>query len=403
MKKIKVFLGIALILLTVSGCGPKPEPAPDNASPHGEATAKADAANKTEAAGTSITAVSDEKNHSLHSGERFVKNGDILIYAGENSNIYLVNTATNENRLLVECDRPQKLYFDGTYIYYMPYYQMGRGIYRASLTGEVQKICEKSSIQLWLTDDKIYFTDQIGFDSINGTPQGNLCSMDKDGSNIKVLIKNVKNYFTIQDEWIYYTDLNSRGLYRAQLDGSDRRMLASGRTYIYTFADGYGVYVDYAAGETFHLINAQTGEDAVLGQFGACRRLNGETYVKTRQKDANGVPSMTEWSVLRINEKTGKAEKLSSLKMSDVGIDMIQYVHGNWVYLYSTGVGSRQGQGAYRVKLSSDVYEAEPVVGQYLYYLDGYGFFINKDQDGRQTGFSRIDLTTKEITTWPLQ
>ncbi|MEQ8201932.1 MAG: DUF5050 domain-containing protein [Syntrophomonadaceae bacterium] len=403
MKKIKVFLGIALILLTVSGCGPKPEPAPDNASPKGEAAAKADEANKTETAGTSFAAVSDEKSRSLHSGDLFAKSGDLLIYAGGPSNIYLVNTATKENRLLVKCDRPQKLYFDGTYVYYMPYYQMGRGIYRASLTGEVEKICENSSIQLWLTDDKIYFTDQIGFDSINGTPQGNLCSMDKDGSHIKVLIKNVKNYFTIQDERIYYTDLNSRGLYQAKLDGSDRRLLAPGRTYIYTFADGYGVYVDYAAGETFHLINAQTEEDTVLGQFGLCRRLNGKTYVVTREKGANGVPSMTEWSILQINQETGKAEKLSSLNMSDVGIDLMQYVYDGWVYLYSTGVSNRQGKGTYRVKLASDVFEAERVADQYLYYLDGCGFFINKDQDGEQTGFSRIELTSKEITTWPLQ
>lgn len=402
MKKIKVFLGIALILLMVSGCGPKPESASDNAIPQGEAASKEDAATKPGIAGTPITSVPDEKSHSLHSGELFAKNGSILIYTGEHSNIYMVDTETKENRLLVRCDRPQKLYFDGTYVYYMPYYQMGRGIYRASLAGEVEKICEKSSIQLWLTDDKIYFTDQIGFDSINGTPQGNLCSMDKDGGNIKVIIKNVKNYFSIQDEWIYYTDLNSRGLYKAKLDGSDRRMLAQGRTYIYTFADGYGIYVDYAAGETFHLIYAQTGEDTVLGQFGVCRRMNGETYVETREKSANGVPSMTEWAVLRINKETGKAEKLSSLNTSDVGIDLMQYVYDGWVYYYRMGHAG-QVDGVYRVKLSPNTYETEQFIDQYLYYLDGYGFYINKDQDGRQTGFSRIDLKTKEITTWPLQ
>ena len=73
VKKSKVFLGIALIFLMVSGCGAKLEPSPDNAIPQGEAASKEDAAMKSRTAGTPITTVLDEKSHSLHSGELFAK------------------------------------------------------------------------------------------------------------------------------------------------------------------------------------------------------------------------------------------------------------------------------------------------------------------------------------------
>lgn len=411
IKTLQISLCAFLILFTVSGCSQNIKPAPDIKIPDGAAHSKPEE-NKNEelteqtkkngAAEMPVLAVYDEKDSGMHRGELFCKSGDTFIYAGEQGNIYMVNTKTDENKLLTVCERPQKLYFDGKYVYYMPYYQMAHGIYRVSLEGSVEKISENSSIQLWLTDDKIYFTDQAGYDGINGTPQGNLCSMDKDGGNGKVLIKNVKNYFYIQDNWIYYTDLKSRSLYRADLSGGDQKLLSKGRTYICTFADGYGIYVDYDADETFHLYNVQTGEDAILGQFGVCQRLNGETYVQTREKGADGTPSMTDWSVLQLNKETGKMEKRVSLKLSDTGIDMMQYVYNGWVYFYSTG-HDQHGSGTYRVEMDLNTNVTEFLDDHYLYYLDGCGYYIEQDENYKQIGFSRIDLKTGQAISWPLQ
>lgn len=221
MKEIKsMLLIIALILLMASGCGVKPEPTPDTTIPNEDTVTTAP-----------FITVSDEKDYSMHSGELFAKNGNILIYADKQSGIYMVDTETNTSKLLVKCNSVQKLYFDGTYIYYMPYYYMGRGIYRANLEGKVEKICLNSSIQLWVTNDKIYFTDQIGFDDINQTPQGNLCSMDKDGSNIQILVKSIKNYFYIQDQWIYYGLEQPRPL-QGRI-GRQRQAAACQRAYVY--------------------------------------------------------------------------------------------------------------------------------------------------------------------------
>src|SRR5665647_3965648 len=108
MKEIKsMLLIIALILLMASGCGVKP----DTTIPKEDTVTTAP-----------FIAVSDEKSHSMHSGDLFAKNGNILIYADKQSGIYMVDTETNTSKLLVKCNSVQKLYFDGTYIYYMPYY-----------------------------------------------------------------------------------------------------------------------------------------------------------------------------------------------------------------------------------------------------------------------------------------
>lgn len=71
MKEIKnMLLIIALILLMASGCGVKPEPTSDPIVPSENASSS-----------TPLIATLDEKNYSMHSGELFAKNGNILIYA----------------------------------------------------------------------------------------------------------------------------------------------------------------------------------------------------------------------------------------------------------------------------------------------------------------------------------
>jgi len=54
-------------------------------------------------------------------------------------------------------------------------------------------------------------------------------------------------------------------------------------------------------------------------------------------------------------------------------------------------------------KLSLSTYETEYVIDRYLYYLDGYGYYIEQVKADSPTGFSRIDLKTGKITTWPFQ
>ena len=45
----------------------------------------------------------------------------------------------------------------------MPNHYTGQGIYKIDLQGNVKQIYEGESLQLWLTEDKIYFVKQNGF------------------------------------------------------------------------------------------------------------------------------------------------------------------------------------------------------------------------------------------------
>ncbi|UWG96558.1 DUF5050 domain-containing protein [Dehalobacter sp. DCM] len=404
IRKIKqglVSLTLILILMLMFGCAAEGS-ATDPAGTGETSPVTKDAGSQENA--KNIAAVSDEKSDSMHSGKFFAKNGDILIYYDEpQETIYKVDTAKNTVKQLVKTDSVNKLYFDGTYVYYMPHYYRGRGIYRVDLEGNAERICSNSSLQLWLTEDKIYFTDQIGFDDINQTPRGNLCTMNKDGSNIRILIKDVGNYFSIQDEWIYYTHLYNRDLYRAAPDGSRGELLAEGRTYITAADNDYLIYTDYEDSEAQHVLNIRTGENTILGYFGGGARYNGQFYIMTREPDADGTPTFKGWSVFQIDQKTGQAVKRAFLAMDRFGIDGMHYVDDSWIYMNTTGGGPTGQMGEYRVKLPCDDYQAEYLVEEFLFFLDGNGYYIEEGQDAQPMTFARFNLQTGKIDRWTLQ
>ena len=146
----------------------------------------------------------EEKKASMEAGGKFCKiDNNIVFYDDTNKSIFLYNIEENKSTKLTTVDSVEKMYFDGKNIYYIPSYYMGKGIYKIDLQGSVEKIYEGSSLQLLLSEEKIYFVKQIGYDQINGNPQGTLSVMDKDGSNIKEIVENVKNYFYIQSNKIY--------------------------------------------------------------------------------------------------------------------------------------------------------------------------------------------------------
>ena len=150
-----------------------------------------------------------EKKYSMTNGGRFAKVGDIAVYCDFENNIYKFNLKEKTGeKIYTPEDGLGYMYFDGENIYYMPYYYRGRGIYKLSLDGSAEKIYDGASLQLILTDEKIYFIKQIGYDDMNQKPQGDLCVMNKDGSGITTLISNVRNYFRINIFFNYTSPLS---------------------------------------------------------------------------------------------------------------------------------------------------------------------------------------------------
>ena len=323
----------------------------------------------------------EEKNTSMNTGGKFCKiDNKIVFYEDINKSIYLYNVDENKTTKLATVeDSIDKMYFDGENIYYVPSYYMGKGIYSVDLQGNTKKIYDGSSLQLWIDGDKIYFVKQIGYDQINGNPQGTLSVMDKDGANITELSENLKNYFYIQNDKIYYTT-QDRKMYVIDKDGSNKEELVQGRKFVIDTADKYIVYIDYASQEAKHILNLDTKEDSIVGYFGEIKKFQGETYINVRMRLDDGSLE-TDYTLFKIQED-GTLEKVG--KVANFGTDLKYIINGK-AYL------SNQQEGAYTIKLENNEKENSEDYNKCKYFIGGYGYKID-DSNKDDIKIERIEL-----------
>ncbi len=309
----------------------------------------------------------EEKQTSMQAGGKFCKIGTTAVfYEDKNKSIYTYNIEDKTSKKIVEVPNgADKIYFDGENVYTIPSYYSGKGIYKIDLTGNVQKIYEGVSLQLWITDNKIYFVNQIGYDSINQNPQGTLCSMEKDGSNVINIAEKVKNYFFVQNDKIYYTTQN-RKMYQINVDGTNQTELAQGRKFVLSVTDKYLTYIDYAEQEAKHILNLETKEDVLLGYFGEVKSFAGKTYVNDRRRLDDG--SIDEkYTLLEINDD-GSATELG--KYADFGTSL-NYIINDKAYI------STQNEGASTISLKDGDKQNADDYNNCRYYLGGYGYRID--------------------------
>ena len=302
----------------------------------------------------------EEIKYSMTKGNKFVKINSTIAYIDSinGNNLYIFNIEENS---AIQVNTPielSKIYFDGENIYGIPNHYSGKGIYKINLQGNITQIYEGESAQLWLTEDKIYFVKQNGFDEINQTPQGDLCSMDKDGNNITTIIPNVKNYFNILNDKIYYTDWETRDLYVANINGENKEELAQGRTLIAGLNEKYIIYIDYEDEETYHVLYLDDKTNHEVGRFGSCYVNENEGYILTRKLvDANNNIE-NEFSVFKI-DSDNKVEK--QMFKNSMVLPYITYVYQNKAYI--------EEQNTIRVDLENGNIEENMPNG---YYIDGY-------------------------------
>lgn len=321
---------------------------------------------------------------SLTKGGLIVKYDQTVIYTMPSiGRIYKCDLISNTSTKLSE-DSPDELYFDGKWVFYSLKGEK-KGIYRLNMDGKKEKISDDYSLQIAINDKKIYYTKQIGFDQINGTPQGELYRMDLDGNNkLKLLTKNIKNYFYVKGKWIYYTRLDDRSLNKARLDGSQETLLAKGRTFIQYLSDKNIYYTDYNDREALHKLNLDNGENMLIGRWGLVRECDGKLYIQVRLCNKEGLEDVV-FSLVLIDE--GKDELIKLLTMADVGINRFFTVKDDWVYINTTTIG------AYRVNIKDDSKKemvlpssVDIVYGDFAYYFD-QPFDMSNDYS-----FNRIKL-----------
>ena len=323
----------------------------------------------------------EEKEASMQNGGVFCKIEDkIVFYEDINKTIYLYDLDENKTSKLAILEKgANKIYFDGDNVYYIPSYYKGKGIYKIDLQGNIQKIYEGSSLQLWLTEDKIYFVKQIGYDEINGNPQGTLCTMDKDGENIVEIAQNVKNDFFIQDEKIYYTT-QDRKMYVINVDGTNQEELVQGRKFVIATSPKYILYIDYASQEAKHILNLETKEDNIIGYFGQLKKCQGKTYLNVRTRLDDGSLA-TDYTLFEILED-GNVQEYG--KFADFGTDLKYIINGK-AYLYN------QQEGTYTIKLEDSQKEADDNYKNCKYFLGGFGYKID-DSNAEDIKIERIEL-----------
>ena len=309
----------------------------------------------------------EEKQTSMQVGGKFCKIGKTAVfYEEENKSIYTYNIEDKTSKKIAEVPNgADKIYFDGENIYTIPSYYSGKGIYKIDLEGNVQKIYAGVSLQLWITDNKIYFVNQIGFDSINQNPQGTLCSMEKDGSNIVNIAEKIKNYFFVQNDKIYYTTQN-RKMYQINTDGTAQTELVQGRKFVINVTEKYLTYIDYAEQEAKHILNLETKEDVLLGYFGEVRTFAGKTYVNSRRRLEDG--SLDEKYTLLEIKDDGSATELGNYV--DFGTSL-KYIINDKVYVLN------QSDGAFTVSLKDGEKQNAEDYNKCRYYLGGYGYKVD--------------------------
>ena len=309
----------------------------------------------------------EEKKLSMQDGGKFCKiDNTVVFYENQNKSIYTYNISNNITSKLatleVELD---KIYFDGENIFAIPTYQSGKGIYKIDLNGEILKIYEDSSLQLCITENKIYFVKQIGYDNINQNPQGTLCSMEKDGSNITDIAENIKNYFFMQEDKIYYTTQN-RKLYQINIDGTEQTELAQGRKFTVAINDKYLIYVDYGEQEAKHMINLETKEDAVIGYFGTVNQYCGKIYVSAKKRAEDG--AIEEKFTLFEIEQSGKVNELGIIDEIDANL---KYVINGKLYVFT------QQEGTSIIDLDSKEKQSVENYNGDVYFIGGYAYKID--------------------------
>mgnify|MGYP004457933839 FL=1 len=309
----------------------------------------------------------EEKQKSMQEGKKFCKIGKTgVIYEDKNKSIYAYNVEDSTTKKLAQLPNgASKIYFDGENIFAIPDYYSGKGIYKIDLEGNVTKIYDGSSLQLWITDEKVYFVNQIGYDTINQNPQGTICSMDKDGKNVKNIAEKIKNYFAINNDKIYYTAQN-RKMHEINTDGSNDTEIAQGRKFIITLNDKYLTYVDYAEQEAIHILNLETKDDVLVGYFGMVREYAGNTYINIRKRLDDG--SLDEKYTLFNVKEDGTATEIG--QFADFGTNL-NYIINDKIYVGN----SRDGVSI--VNLKNGEKQTAEDYNNCRYYLGGYGYKVD--------------------------
>ena len=321
----------------------------------------------------------NEKAKSMTEGNLICKIDNQTIFA-QGKDIYLINEEEKQKNKLATLDIIiDKMYFDGQNIFCIPEYNQGTGIYKIDMQGNVNKIYNGVTLQICLTDNNIYFVNQIGYDSINKNPQGTLCMMDKNGENMKQIASSIKNYFYIQNDKVYYTT-QTRQMYQMNLDGTSPELIQEGRKFTLGVNGKYLIYIDYANQEVTQLYNLETKEEKNLGMSGVFYQFLNNTYVvlETTSETLN-----VEYTILELDVNTG--ETMEVFKSGEIGKN-IKYIEENKIYY------EKEDQTLGIINTDTGEQETNQDINNSSYFISGCAYRF----DDQTQKIVKVNLATNE-------
>lgn len=338
----------------------------------------------------------EEIKYSMRNGDRFVKIGKYAFICNTFANeIYKYDLEKNMFEKLCKIEGVKKIYFDGEYVYALTdYYAVEKGIYKIDLLGNIEKIYDKLSLQLLITENEIYFTEQIGYEYTYGYSQGNIYKMDKNGNNLEKIVDNIKHDFFIENDYIYYIDKDSRSLYRADLDGDNKVELVKGRITINAVTDKFISYTDssaYVGGDSnfIGILFLDTNENYKIDSPNGFYANNNEMYFYAWKYDIeNNIATYTLYYV--DVEKHEVIEKWH--QENPQGIPFLTYVYNGNAYFY--------GSNCYRIDINN-VEQREDLCFDTLAYLDGKAYqfkFTDSFEKSELNIFDLDDVSAGPVT-----
>lgn len=323
----------------------------------------------------------EEQQYSMEQGGTFCKIGNkITFYEEKDKSIYLYNLENNEIKKLTTIDYIfNKMYFDGENVYILPDFHSSKGIYKLNLEGEINKIYEGSSLQLHITKNEIYFINQIGYDQFNKNPQGTICVMKKDGSELKEIAQNAKNYFYVQNDKIYYTT-QDRKLNVVNKDGTNLENLEEGRKFVTFMSEKYLLYIDYANQEAEHILNIETKEDKIIGYYATTKQFQGKKYINIRKRLDDGSIEQ-DYTLFELKED-GSITEIGKIFNSEVEL---KYIANNKAYLYTNQ------EGIDVISLENAQLENSENYKNCDYFLGGFGYKID-NSDLNSIKIEKVEL-----------
>lgn len=323
----------------------------------------------------------EEQQFSMEQGGTFCKVGNkITFYEEKDKSIYLYNLENNEIKKLTTIDYIfNKMYFDGENVYILPDFHSSKGIYKLNLEGEINKIYEGSSLQLHITKNEIYFVNQIGYDQFNKNPQGTICVMKKDGSELKEIAQNAKNYFYVQNDKIYYTT-QDRKLNVVNKDGTNLENLEEGRKFVTFMSEKYLLYIDYANQEAEHILNIETKEDKIIGYYATTKQFQGKKYINIRKRLDDGSIEQ-DYTLFELKED-GSITEIGKIFNSEVEL---KYIANNKAYLYTNQ------EGIDVISLENAQLENSENYKDCDYFLGGFGYKV-ENSDLNSIKIEKVEL-----------